>query len=474
MAQAQGGEAPGTGHWDESFDVVVVGFGGAGAAAALEAHARGARVVVLDRFQGGGATERSGGVVYLGGGSAQQKAAGYDDDPEQMFRYLQCETQGVVDDDTLRAFCDQSLDTLALLENLGVPFTPQGDAPKVSYPDGDVTLYFSGNELSPPYSEAARTAPRGHRVQGKGLTGPVLFQHIRKGVLARGIDVRTACEARELVTDDQGEVVGVELRSLPRSSLLRGLHQLVFLAASFGGMFSNTLARWGRAVLAAIENRWGEVKRFRARGGVVLCAGGFIYNKELTARVSPLHAETMPLGTLGDDGSGIAMGEAVGGATGKLDRFGAWRFINPPVSLTHGVLVDREGRRICNEELYGATVGQRIADSPGGKSFLVIDETIRQRILDENKQLKINYQSVTAYLNLFVNRKKASSLDALARTAGLPVQAFVETIEAYNERARSGRGDELGKADKSFHALETPPYYAIVTDLSSGWFPTPC
>ncbi len=51
---------------------------------------------------------------------------------------------------------------------------------------------------------------------------------------------------------------------------------------------------------------------------------------------------------------------------------------------------------------------------------------------------------------------------------------FVETTEAYNERARQGQGDELGKADKSFHALETPPYYAMVTDLGSGWFPTPC
>jgi 3-oxo-5alpha-steroid 4-dehydrogenase len=157
-----------------------------------------------------------------------------------------------------------------------------------------------------------------------------------------------------------------------------------------------------------------------------------------------------------------------------MDRFAAWRFINPPVSLTHGVLVDCEGRRICNEELYGATVGQGIADSPGGKSFLVVDQTIWRRILDENKKLKIHYQSITAYLNLFVNRVKAPSLAELARAAGLPAETFVETIEAYNERAREGRGDALGKADKSFHALDTPPYYAMVTDLSSKWFPTPC
>ncbi len=36
--------------WDREADVVVVGFGGAGACAALEAKAQGADVLVLDRF----------------------------------------------------------------------------------------------------------------------------------------------------------------------------------------------------------------------------------------------------------------------------------------------------------------------------------------------------------------------------------------------------------------------------------------
>ena len=42
--------------WDDEADVVVVGFGGAGACAALEAAQHGASVLVLDRFHGGGAT----------------------------------------------------------------------------------------------------------------------------------------------------------------------------------------------------------------------------------------------------------------------------------------------------------------------------------------------------------------------------------------------------------------------------------
>ena len=62
----------------------------------------------------------------------------------------------------------------------------------------------------------------------------------------------------------------------------------------------------------------------------------------------------MPLGTVGCDGSGIAMGEAVGGQTQAMNRISAWRFINPPLSFAQGILVDAQGKRFVNEALYGA------------------------------------------------------------------------------------------------------------------------
>ena len=63
-------------------DVVIIGFGAAGACAAIEAARAGADVVVLDRFAGGGATRLSGGVVYAVGGTPQQGAAGVSDSPQ--------------------------------------------------------------------------------------------------------------------------------------------------------------------------------------------------------------------------------------------------------------------------------------------------------------------------------------------------------------------------------------------------------
>ena len=109
--------------WDAEVDIIVVGFGGAGASATLEAAQWGASVLVLDSFHGGGATAASGGVVYAGGGTPYQKAAGYEDTVEEMYNYLKQEIgQGVMTDETLRRFCEQSKEDIRWLAEAGVPF----------------------------------------------------------------------------------------------------------------------------------------------------------------------------------------------------------------------------------------------------------------------------------------------------------------------------------------------------------------
>ncbi len=87
-------EAAGDIDWDDSADFIVVGFGGAGATAALRARENGLDVIALDCADGGGATLASGGVVYAGGGTAIQSANGEQDSPENMFNYLKLETRG--------------------------------------------------------------------------------------------------------------------------------------------------------------------------------------------------------------------------------------------------------------------------------------------------------------------------------------------------------------------------------------------
>src|SRR5271169_626692 len=73
----------------ERYDVVVIGFGIAGASAALEAARAGARVLLLERAAvHGGTTGMAGGHFYLGGGTAVQQATGHRDSAEDMYKYL--------------------------------------------------------------------------------------------------------------------------------------------------------------------------------------------------------------------------------------------------------------------------------------------------------------------------------------------------------------------------------------------------
>src|SRR6476620_4930563 len=93
---------------EESYDVVVVGFGIAGGCAALEAARAGARVLVLERAAvHGGTLAMSGGHFYLGGGTAVQRATGQPDSPEEMEKYLLA-TSLDPEPDKIRAYCQDS------------------------------------------------------------------------------------------------------------------------------------------------------------------------------------------------------------------------------------------------------------------------------------------------------------------------------------------------------------------------------
>ena len=115
-------DQPGNVDWSDEVDVVVVGFGGAGACAALQAKECGASVVLVDRFGGGGTTKYSGGVIYAGG-TRFQREAGFDDTVEDMLDYLRLEVGGVVKADTLRRFCNGSAGDVDWLIEHGVKYS---------------------------------------------------------------------------------------------------------------------------------------------------------------------------------------------------------------------------------------------------------------------------------------------------------------------------------------------------------------
>lgn len=458
--------------WDETVDVVVVGFGGAGASAAVEAAGSGASVLVADRFSGGGSTEKSGGVAYFGGGTELQKEAGISDSPGEMFNYLRMETRDAVGESTLRAFCESSTDNLEWMRSLGVPFHPRGIALNTPHPPDDGTLYYSGNELSYPYSDSARPAPRGHKAAGKGLTGKKMFNPMRRAAEKRGVKILDRTEVRRLVADSRGRVIGVEIRTLSSNPVTHLVHRVFYSIINNAGAISREVTETFHRYLSRLEARKGKKFYIRARGGVILATGGFAFNPGMMRVHSPrFSGRGMRLGTAGDTGSGILLGRSAGGKTEKMDSVAALCSISPPSAMVRGLLVGADGRRICSEELHGAVIGERIAGKPDGRGFLILDSDIfrevRRRLFKERMG---RFQRLSWLIRILFHRRKAETISGLAFHCGIYPITLAETVEDFNAGVAAG-ADSEGKAAYRLEQVKNPPYHAIDIDLAG--FPSP-
>ena len=262
--------------WSDTADVVVVGFGGAGVAAALQAIESGASVLAIDRFEGGGATAYSGGVIYAGG-TKYQRQSGFDDTPEEMFKYLQAEGSAV-GPDTLRRFCEGSNADIEWLESHGVPHGGNAFTDKTNFPPDGHWIYYSGNEKLPAFSSVAKPAPRGHRTLTSGFGGKLHFERLRASALAKGVRLLQHAPVTRLVVDAGDRVVGVEVNALPAIALVAP-HEAVQDRQPWRP-FNGERAERAIAECATLERTCAERRLIRARRGVALASGGFIYNLE--------------------------------------------------------------------------------------------------------------------------------------------------------------------------------------------------
>jgi 3-oxo-5alpha-steroid 4-dehydrogenase len=477
--------------WDDAADLIVVGLGGAGVAAALEAAEQGVSVLALDRYEGGGSSAANGGVFYAGGGTRIQREAGVEDNAEEMFKYLSIEAQGVVTEETLRRFCNESAATVEWLLAHGALLSSSGVfGKKVSYPPLKYHLYHPDNSLVPAYAARARPAARGHRtaVDNRGKAwglGWGIWKPLAAAALKAGVRFEKYSEVRQLVTDRAGNVLGVKVLSIPDGSsaarrfarytryankLLELLPPVIPLAAITIGLARRYLGAAGR-----IEAEERVTRFIRARRGVLLSAGGFILNSAMVEHYAPLYRRGLPNGTLGDTGSGIRLGQSVGGAVGSMDRVTGWCMINPPAAWPRGIVVNKHGERICHEGVYGSTLGDAIAHSPDGIAFLIIDDELYR---EGKRQIApgaefVKYQRQVARLNMLMNRKTAATPEALARAVGIDPAALRRTIETYNRAARGEIPDAVGKSVGEISALEHAPLHALDISVHSRYFPMP-
>ena len=460
--------------WDEQADLVVVGFGAAGACASVEAVSRGLDVLALDRFAGGGASARSGGVVHAGGGTAQQQAAGVEDSPQAMFDYLRQETGDAVSAETLRDFCERSREQIAWLERQGAGFHGSVPPVKTSYPSDKYFLYYSGNEAVPAYAAKAKPAPRGHRTFSTGQSGRVLFATLKASALRQGVRLQAQCEVRRLVQDDAGAVLGVEVWRLPPDSRIAARHARLARWVDELHIYAPPLAERLRRRLRQMELGHAERRLIRARCGVLLSTGGFVFNRAMIAQYAPKYLPGLPLGTSGCDGSGLRLGQGAGGALAHMDRASAWRFINPPLAWACGMVVNAAGRRYCNEEVYGAKLGHAMVEEQGGRAILILNRQLLKQAFVQIGPGKVwSFQRLPALLNMLFNLKRGASLTQLAAKTGLPLAGLEATLAAYNRAARGECADEQGKSAGFLVNMEQGPWYALDLSVDSKLYPCP-
>jgi 3-oxo-5alpha-steroid 4-dehydrogenase len=205
--------------WADAADVVVVGLGGAGSVAALQARELGADVIAIDRFDGGGATAASGGVIYAGG-TRYQREAGIEDSAANMFDYLSQE-ESAVREATLRQFCEGSSDDIDWLSAHGLQFGGKAYLEKTPYPPDEYYLYYSGNEKIPAYTRTAVPAARGHRTHGTFATGYAYYASLRQAVEAAGVRLRLHSPVRRLVLNSTARETSLVSKSSQSQRITR-------------------------------------------------------------------------------------------------------------------------------------------------------------------------------------------------------------------------------------------------------------
>ncbi|WP_460124334.1 FAD-binding protein [Pseudomonas sp. S2_C03] len=474
--------------WDVESDFVVVGYGGAGIAAALQAAEKGLDVLAVDAFAGGGATAMNGGIFYAGGGTSVQHQAGVVDSPDNMFRYLSLEVGDAVAPATLRRFCEGSVADFEWLMSHGVRFDSSYYTKKTFYPPAGYFLYHSDSSLAETCAAIAAPAARGHKYwhppanQSTGF-GVHLTDPLRQRATELGVCFWPRTEARNLITCEDGAVVGVRVIRMPEGSAhtrqyveaqetARSLLQkLPSSMPGFARLKRKAEAHWRKA--EELQRQFGVEQRVRARRGVCLSAGGFIWNQEMVSAYAPKYVNNMAMGSPGgDNGSGIRLGQSVGGEASLMERVSSWRFINPPAQWPKGVLVNTGGKRYVNEELYGASIGHEMNEHHQGKGHIILDRTLyrgawKAAVLEN----LFPFMRLPLVLALLFQTRKGRTLEALAKKLGMPAAALSETVTRYNYAADGKLPDEFGKSRSECQALRSGPFYAVDVSASSSFFP---
>ena len=401
-------------NWDIETDVAIVGFGGAGACAAIEAADADAEVCIFEvSAASGGSTALSSAEVYMGGsgGTRVQKACGYEDSTEDMFNFLMAAQGDFADEDKIRMYCENSVEHFDWLVRMGAKYKNSEYKKRNIMARTDDCLLYTGNEKAHPFREIAKPCPRGHNLEVVGDNGGPMFMDIlTRNVESRSVRVEYNARALTLIADDDNVVAGLVVR---------------------------------------ID---GEERNVRARKGVILCAGGFGMNREMLEKYVPKHnIGNVPIGNPGDTGTGILMGQGVGGALIHMNETFISLPFYPPGSLTFGIFVNAQAQRFINEDIYHARMAHHILKQVDKGIYLIVNHDDYHR---------------PPFLNADI-AGTGETVEELAEEIGLDPDMLRHTIDFYNKHAALGKDPVFHKQEVWLKPLE-PPYAALDCTPGSG------
>jgi succinate dehydrogenase/fumarate reductase flavoprotein subunit len=428
-------------------EVVVLGFGGAGAVAAIAASDAGAAVTVLEkRAFGGGSTRLSSGGIFV------------PDGPE-FANYLEDIWQRKTPRSVIDRFVERAMQLEEYFESIGVaisrwPGNSQDVSPaypglgRPSWPkvrDGEmIRVHATAADERPVGPEVWAQMTNNERVHHIGRTyGISLWEQLRARAEERGINIHYETRARRLVTDGAGEVVAV------------------------------------------IADHEGEEVTFNARKAVILTTGGFSSNPQM--RDTYLSCPFVYAGT--NDyahGDGHAIAQRVGARLWHMQTVcGQIGFKAPEfdqafqVRATNEafVWVDKHGRRYTDEtseKLHNTWRSASLFDPdndlhsgeqwPRVPTYMIFDETMRKEAPLSRDWRPDGDHSWSLDNRDEVERgwiKTGADVAALAAELQMDPSVLESTLDSFNAYSRDGSDLEFGRDPNTMAPIANGPFYAL-------------